>query len=129
MTLSPWARGKSLVWDFTCSDTFARSYVDQTAVIAGSAAATAELAKRRKYDFLLETFLFVPVAVETSGVFGQEGLRLIKAIGQRLKELTDEPRATAFLLQRISIAIQRGNVASIFGTLPPGKELEELFIL
>jgi len=27
LTLIPWAKGKSLLWDFTCADTFANSYV------------------------------------------------------------------------------------------------------
>jgi len=29
--------------------------------------------------------------------------------------------------RKVGLALQRGNVASILGTLPPGKELEELF--
>ena len=41
--------------------------------------------------------------------------------------ISGEPRSKAFLVQRISIAVQRGNVASILGTLPQGKELEEIF--
>src|SRR5689334_24625407 len=27
MTLVPWKRGRALVWDFTCRDTFAPSYI------------------------------------------------------------------------------------------------------
>ena len=34
-----------------------------------------------------------------------------------------------WLRQRVSLAAQRGNVASILGTLPPGKELEEVYYL
>jgi len=54
------------------------SYVAQTSVFAGSAAATAEIAKRRKYDFLLDTFYFVPVAVETSGVLARRASASLK---------------------------------------------------
>jgi hypothetical protein len=43
--------------------------------------------------------------------------------------VTGEKRSTSFLIQRVSIAVQRGNVASILGTLPQGKELEEIFNL
>jgi hypothetical protein len=129
LTLIPWTRGKSLLWDFTCCDTFAASYLSQTSSVAGSAAALGEERKKKKYEFLLQQYLFVPVAVETSGVFGREGLRLVRAIGQRIARVSGEGRAASFLLQRISIAVQRGNVAAILGTLPPGKELEEVFLL
>ena len=35
MTLVPWVRGKSLVWDFTCTDTLAPSYLPDTARYKG----------------------------------------------------------------------------------------------
>ena len=41
--------------------------------------------------------------------------------------LTGEKRAGAFLLQRLSLAVQRGNCASVFGTIPSGADFEELF--
>jgi hypothetical protein len=129
LTLIPWSRGRSLVWDFTCVDTFAASYVLDTANYSGAAAVKAEERKRRKYDFLLGRYHFVPVAVETSGVWGKEGLKFIRQIGQRISSLSGELKSTCFLLQRVSIAVQRGNVASILGTLPPGKELLEIFYL
>ena len=72
---------------------------------------------------------FVPVAVETSGVWGKEGLTFVRQIGQRISSLSGELKSTCFLLQRVSIAIQRGNVASVLGTLPPGRELLEIFYL
>jgi hypothetical protein len=129
MTIIPWSRGKSLVWDYTCRDTFAPSYVLKTSSSPGAAARMAEEEKKKKYDFLTDRFVFVPVAMETTGIFGQEGLQFIRQIGQRITAITGEERATSFLIQRLSIATQRGNVASILGTLPPGKELEEIFLL
>ncbi|OXA62157.1 hypothetical protein Fcan01_01115 [Folsomia candida] len=129
LTLIPWARGRPLVWDFTCSDTFAPSYLPQTCVHPGAAAEKAEDAKNKKYEFLQDRLLFVPVAIETIGVWGKEGLSLIKEIGSRITIVTEEKRATAFLLQRMSIAVQRGNVAAILGSLPAGRELEEIFLL
>ncbi|OXA48561.1 Retrovirus-related Pol polyprotein from type-1 retrotransposable element R1 [Folsomia candida] len=84
LTLIPWARGRPLVWDFTCSDTFAPSYLPQTCVHPGAAAEKAEDSKRKKYEFLQDRFLFVPVAIETIGVWGKEGLSLIKEIGSRI---------------------------------------------
>ncbi|PSN31144.1 hypothetical protein C0J52_28000 [Blattella germanica] len=58
---------------------------------------------------------------------GIEGLNFIKEIGQRISRVSQNPKSTAFLIQRISITLQRGNVASILGTLPRGMELEDIF--
>jgi len=129
LTLIPWSRGRSLVWDFTCADTYAPTYVATSAINPGSAAEAAHLKKQRKYDFLQGRFLFVPIAVETSGVWASEGLRLVREIGRRIFTVTGEVRAAQFLTQRMSIAIQRGNVAAVLGTLPPGKGLDEIFSL
>ncbi|KAF2905722.1 hypothetical protein ILUMI_00455, partial [Ignelater luminosus] len=46
-----------------------------------------------------------------------------------ITSITGEARFTTFLMQRLSIAIQRGNSASILRTLPPGRELKEIFCL
>jgi len=67
--------------------------------------------------------------VETTGVWAKHSLRVVEEIGRRIAEVSGEKRAKSFLLQRLSIAVQRGNVAAVLGTLPPGKELEEIYIL
>jgi hypothetical protein len=100
-----------------------------TSVHAGRAAEEAALRKVRKYDFLVPRFLFVPVAVETSGMWDAAGLRWVREIGLRLAVVTGERRSTTFLLQRISLAIVRGNVAAILGTLPRGQAFDEVFLL
>ncbi|OXA58286.1 Retrovirus-related Pol polyprotein from type-2 retrotransposable element R2DM [Folsomia candida] len=129
LTLIPWARGKSVVWDFTCSDTFAPSYLPQTSIRPGVAAEKAEDRKKKRYEQLMDSFLFVPIAIETTGIWGKDGLSFIKEIGSRITNITEEKRATSFLLQRMSITVQRGNVASILGSLPKGHKLEEIFML
>lgn len=50
-------------------------------------------------------------------------------IGSMIAEKTMEKRSTSFLIQRIAINIQRGNVASVMGTIPPSRNLEEIFYL
>jgi hypothetical protein len=127
MTLVPWKRGRCLIWDFTCVDIFAASHLRCSSVAPGGAAASAEVLKHRKYADLERRFTFVPVAVETSGVFGKEGLSFIRELGVRVGTVTGEQRAPAYLLQRLSLAVQRGNVAAVLGTLPAGKELDEIF--
>jgi hypothetical protein len=84
-------------------------------------------AKIIKYQFLVDRFLFVPVAIETMGVYGNEAAKFIAQLGERLNTVTCDARSSAFLRQRISVAIQRGNAAAILGTLPVGKGFGEIF--
>ena len=50
-------------------------------------------------------------------------------MGGRIAEATGEKRSRYYLLQAISMAIQRGNVSSILGTAQNGKKLEEIYYL
>ena len=70
---------------------------------------------------------FVPIGIETYGSWGTEGLKLIKTIGQKLKEATGERQSTFFLTQNISMAIQRGNASCVLGTVPRSEGMEEIF--
>ena len=76
ITLTPWRRGHCLVWDATCSDTFAPSHIVHTSAVAGSAAEAADSKKRTKYNNLCALYEFVPVAVETMGFFVDQGRSL-----------------------------------------------------
>ncbi len=117
VTQVPWKRGRCIAWDATCPDTFAQSHIQASSVRAGSAAATAEEKKLQKYADIISGVDFVPVAIETSGVWGTHALDLISQVGRRIAEVTHEPRATMFLRQRISVAVQRGNAWCVLGTL------------
>ena len=118
VTVVPWRRGKNLAWDATCADTFAASHLSGTSVTAGAAARTAETNKRTKYQNLIDTVEFVPVAAETMGSWGPEGYELITELGRRIAEVKKEPLSAAYLLQRLSIAIQRGNAHCVLATCP-----------
>ncbi|CAH2260602.1 jg18278 [Pararge aegeria aegeria] len=89
-----------------------------TSSIVGAAASSAKLAKRRKYENLDSSFIFVPFGVETLVPWGPEATALFKELSKRVIESTGDPRAGSYLGQRISLAIQRGNTASILGTVP-----------
>ena len=117
-TLVPWSRGKCLLWDATCPDTLAPSHIRNSSIQAGAAASAAEGKKRAKYSALTATHDFVPVAIETLGSWGPGGLDFINEIGRRTAAVTGEKRSTAFLKQRLSMAVQRGNAAAVLGTLP-----------
>src|SRR6267154_3532697 len=107
--------GKFLAWDFTCPDSLAPSHVAQSASFAGSAAASAEQSKRAKYAELTASnaYIFAPVAVETLGTWGESAANLCRDIGSRLAALSGDPRSHQFLIQRLALAVQRGNAASV----------------
>jgi hypothetical protein len=118
LTLRPWSKGKCLVWDATCADTLCKSYISLTSLSSGAAAAKAEKKKKDLYAELPKQYLFCPFAVETLGSFGEEALQLVRELGGRLRATTGDSRETSWLFQRISVAIQRGNSASILATIP-----------
>ena len=116
--LVSWKGGRVLVWDVTCVDTLAPSHRQLASREAGAVAASAE---QRKNAHLEATHHFVPIAVETLGVVGEEGSIFFKDLGRRIADVTQEQQSHQFLLQRVSITVQRGNVASILGTLVQGE--------
>ena len=113
LTVFPFANGKCLCWDATCTDTFSRTHVNNSAVSPGHAACEAESLKRRKYASLVDRYRFEPVAVETSGVIGKSSGLLLDEIGRRMSEASGETRETFWLKQRLGLAVQRGNAYSI----------------
>ena len=79
-------------------------------------AALAEERKKSVYAHLDPSHSFTPVAVETSGVVGPQSLAFLKDLGRRMRQVTGEERSLSYLLQRVSVAVQRGNAASVLGT-------------
>ncbi|KPJ10712.1 hypothetical protein RR48_07718 [Papilio machaon] len=65
LTLVPWKSGRCLVWDATCVDTLAASYLHGTSVTTGATASEAQTRKRRKYVYLSRNYIFFPLAFET----------------------------------------------------------------
>ena len=115
MTLVPWSAGRPLVWDATCPDTYASSYRGRATREAGCVAALAEEKKCGKYSHLAPSYIFQPVSIETSGAIGPSTYRFLKSLGRRVSQESGEPRATEYLMQRLSVAVQRGNAAAVLG--------------
>ena len=115
MTIIPWSRGQLLVWDATCCDIFAASHIGAAVSEPGAWAAKAD--KVSKYCHLDTCYQFVPVAVETCGTFGPQAGEFFRELGRRVRRATLEPNAYKYLVQRISVAVQRGNAASVLGSL------------
>ncbi|PZC84994.1 hypothetical protein B5X24_HaOG203315 [Helicoverpa armigera] len=65
--------------------------------------------------------------VETLGPWGPSAHRLFREISKRLVESTRDQRAGLYFGQRICIAIQRGNAASLLGTIPADSDADEYF--
>ena len=118
-----------MIWDFTGVDTLAPSHIPNTSTVAGKAAEQAETKKHATYQDLKSTYHFVPIALETLGTWGKEGLKFLKELGARIAEETGEKRAKTFLFQSLSIANQRGNAINISGTVSNAKQLDEIYYL
>ena len=120
-SLFPWSMGKCMLFDFTCHDTLCQSSIQQTS----QAAEKAERDERTKYRIFDTDFIVIPVAAETLGSWGPEGLTFVEEIGARITTITGDKRETSHLFQSLGIAIQRGNIISILGSIPNSKLLPE----
>ena len=67
--------------------------------------------------------------METLGPIAPMGMKFIKEVGSRIKDITGDKRSTVHLFQRLQINIQKGNAAAIAGTLPSSKQLDEIYYL
>ena len=78
----------------------------------------AESCKTSKYQSLGAMYRFTPIAVETIGALGEEASTFFRDLGRRITAVTTEPRSLQFLLQQLSVTIQRGNTACVLGNVP-----------
>ena len=96
LTLVPWERGTSLIWDFTCIDRLSPSYTNDALYAGPKVAEKAEDRKRATYNTLQRDYIFEPVAVETLGGYGPSTTVFLKKLSKRLRVATLEERAGAF---------------------------------
>ena len=96
LSLIPWSRGRALVWDATCHDTFAPSYPHLSSAKAGAVAEEAAVAKRRQNREICATHCFMDVIKD-------------------LLVQSHDPLSYLKLCQRISVSIQRLNCVSVLG--------------
>ena len=118
ITLIPWTRDKPVAWDVTIPDTYANSYIADTATTASAAANGAADNKTAKYRELARTHQFAPIAIETRGAWNEKAVKFISEVERRITEVTNEQQETMFLFQRISVALQRGNAIAFRNTFP-----------
>ena len=95
--------------------------LNATSSAAGSAAKAAAARKEAKYDAISANYLFFPLAFETFGPINQAGCEFLSALGHHHSLVSDDPRESSFLFQRLSVSIQRFNsvcFCNSFGNLP-----------
>ena len=85
--------------------------------MASSAAEQAAVNKHRKYEQLMHSHDFVAIAVETFGSWSVEGLTFVNELGKRCSAVSGDDREAAFLRQRLSVALQRGNAIAFHDCL------------
>ncbi len=73
------------------------------------AAELAEAQKKNKYSTFSFSHHFTPVAIESLGPWGPETNIFFNEVGKRQKEIFKSNVAGAYLRQRISLELQRGN--------------------
>ena len=83
------------------------------------AAKKAAVNKIAKYGELANTHICFPVAIETAGARNHLAIELVQEIGRRITAVTEEPRESMFLFQRLSVALQRGNAVEYVGFSEP----------
>ena len=108
----PLSRGKCLIWDSNCVDSFSASALALTATEPGSASRSAEVRKNLKYEGLCDRYIFQAIAIESSGVFGRDTNIFISRLGHLITLISGERREADFQRQRLSLATVRGNAQS-----------------
>ena len=115
ITMVPWLNGRLLVWDATCVDICAPSHLSSSASEVCAAANQAEQTKIKKYSYLTSHAYhsFTPVAFKTTGVCGPRSMSFLSDFGSCIASTIGDKSSLAYLLQNVSVAIQRSNAASI----------------
>ena len=69
------------------------------------------VSKRRTISFRLG------LKLETFGALGEESVHFVHEFGKKISVVTGEKRATEYFMQRLSVAVQRGNASCVLGTV------------
>ena len=111
----------------TIPDSLAASCRPKAISEAGAVACLTESKKATKYAHLSISHVFTPVAAESLGAFGSRSLSLFHALGCRIRHYSGDEPATTYLLESISVAVQRGNALLVMDTLPPVSSSDSFF--
>ena len=70
------------------------------------------LRKISKYTGVRQRYDFVAIAVDSMGLINEDWSIYLRKIGKRLTTISGYPHETSFLLQRISVTLQRYNAVA-----------------
>ena len=117
LSIIPWARGRALVWDVTCWDSFAPSNIHLSSSRVGLLADHAATRKRALYAELSTCYHFLVIAFASTGAFGHDALDFVYDLAKCCCRLSYDPLSYLKLSQRIrlSVCIQNFNAISILG--------------
>ena len=63
------------------------------------------------------------------GTLGDEASAFMHQLGRRIMSITAERHATEFLLQRLSVAMQRGNASCVLGTINSARDCQNMDVV
>ena len=105
-----------MAWDVTVPDTCAQSHLDSIYLEARAVTENAAIAKKTKDTGITNTHIFIAVAIEKGGSLDAEATELIQDIEKGITLINGGTRETAYLFQRISVAIPNGNALAYQST-------------
>ena len=117
------AAWESRIWDVTIPDTLANSHLPRAFAVSGVAAEDASLRKISKYTGVRQRYDFVAIAAESLGPINKDGSILFREIGKCLTTISGDPLETSFLLQCISVTLQRYIAVAFRGSFQEGSGL------
>jgi len=111
LTSIPWREGRSATWDVNDTNTVTGSlhYKWQLLQSAPPLRQSRSTAQRNQIRLNSANSPVLPVSIRDNGPINFVGLEFISDLSHRISRVTDDPRETSCLFQRISVAIQRFN--------------------
>jgi len=93
--------------------------------LQGAGAEQAAERKCLKYAELSAAYEFQPVAVETHGPMDEATISFISELGRKISEYSGDPFDSRYLIQRVSMLIQRYNSILFRETFPAEDEIDK----
>jgi hypothetical protein len=120
--LRGWSSGRDAALDLVVTSPVAQTYVQRSSGAQGLAARLAEDAKLAGAGAACAAagVEFLPLAVEVFGCWGAVASRTLRHLAWGIAERSGRPRAEEhrYLLERLSVALQRGNAAMLLQRAP-----------
>jgi len=82
--------------------------------------------KSLKYAELSAAYEFQPVAFETHGPMDEATISFIFELGRKISQYSGDPFDSRYLLQRVSMVVQRYNSILFHDTFPAVDEMESI---